>query len=295
MQEVSKKIRVTHRVNDHSLDINRLNEYELFLSIEDKNLRVTVIDSQENRCLLLEDYRFSGITARQDTLEQLTNILENHFVLKANYWKNVTLVARNGCFLLVPNECYDKDYLYTYLELYPNNLDNSEIKTYFHKNYQLHSIFRVESDFIEWVKKSYFHKKEIQIIHQVDAFLEGVLREETSQPTIFIYIESKYMNMIVVQYSKLLLCNRYYYQSPQDFVYFVLFAIDELQFNPEICQVKLYGEISKDSGIYNLLQKYVRHVVFGKRPTNLSFSYAFEEIIEHRYFDLYNAHYCLQV
>ncbi|MCS6795186.1 MAG: DUF3822 family protein [Raineya sp.] len=292
MQEISKKVRVTHRINDPSLDINRLEQYGLFLSVEDKNLRVVVVDEAQKKCMLLEDYRFSGMNTRAETIEQLNAILEGHLVLRAGYWKDIILVARSGCFTLIPDEYFDETLLYSYLELYPNNLENTEVKSFHHRKCKYHSIFRIETEFIEWAKKSY-PNKEIKIIHQADAFLEGALLENHENASIFIYIESKYMNMTILQGENLLLHNRYYYQSPQDFVYFVLFAIDELQLNPEECHVKLYGEISRDSGIYNLLQKYVRHVEFGKKPATLSFSYVFDEVIDHRYFDLYNVYHCL--
>ncbi|PKQ66201.1 DUF3822 family protein [Raineya orbicola] len=292
MQEISKKVRVTHRINDPSLDINQLSQYGLFLSVEDKNLRVVVVDEAQKKCMLLEDYRFSGLNTRSDTIEQLNGILESHLILRAGYWKDIILVARSGCFALIPDEFFDETLIHTYLELYPNNLDNAEVRSFFHSKRKYHSIFRIETEFIDWAKKAY-PNKEIQVLHQSDAFLEGALQENHEGANIFIYIESKYMNMTILQGENLLLHNRYYYQSPQDFVYFILFAIDELQLDAETCQVKLYGEISKDSGIYNLLQKYVRNVEFGKKPSNLSFSYVFDEVIDHRYFDLYNVYHCL--
>ncbi len=292
MQDVSKKIRITHRINDPSLDINRLSQYGLFFSVEDKNLRVVVIDETQKKCMLLEDYRFSGANTRSDVVAQLNAILENHLVLRAGYWKDIILIARNGCFALIPDDFFDAMLLHTYLELYPNNLDNTEIRSFFHSKRKYHSIFRIETEFVDWSRKAY-PNKEIKVLHQSDAFLEGALQENHEGNNIFVYVESKYMNMTILQNDNLLLHNRYYYQSPQDFVYFILFAIDELQLDAETCQVKLYGEISKDSGIYNLLQKYVLNVEFGKKPASLSFSHVFDEVIDHRYFDLYNAYHCL--
>lgn len=292
MDELNKKIRITHRINDSSLDINNLSQYGLFLSIEDKNLRAVVIDETQKKCMLLEDYRFSGVGNRTETVNQLNSIYENHLVLKAGYWKEVVLIARTGGHSIVPNELFEPSQMESYLNLYPNQEGNTTIKSFHYNETQTDSVFHVENEYLDWVQKAY-PSKTVSVVHQADAFLAGALKEAASETEIYICIENRYMNMVIIQGGKLLLNNRYYYHSPQDFVYYVLFAIDELKLDVETCLVKLYGEISKDSGIFNLLYKYIRQVDFGRKPTNLSFSYVFDEVLEHRYFDLYNAYLCV--
>ena len=294
MEELGKKIRVSHRVNDDALDINNLSQYGLFLSIEDKNLRVAVVDASEKKCMVLEDYRFSGVLSRQDTIQQLNTVLEGHLVLRAGYWGEVALIARNGGFSHIPEAYFDETQKSSYLHFHPDNLENMDLYSYCHTNSALYSVFQVEQEFVDWAKKAY-PSKDIKILHQADVFLASALKEASIdyETNIFIDIENRYMNMLIVQGERILLYNRYYYQSPQDFVYFLLFAMDELQISVETSQTLLYGEISKDSGIFNLLQKYVKNVDFGKRNKEISFSYKFDDVLDHRYFDLYNAYYCL--
>ncbi|GAB4132565.1 MAG: hypothetical protein OHK0045_05960 [Raineya sp.] len=294
MEELGKKIRVSHRINDDTLDINNLSQYSLFLSIEDKNLRVAVVDANEKKCMVLEDYRFSGIVTRQDTIHQLDTVLEGHLVLRAGYWGEVAIIARSGGFVYVPEPYFDDMQKEAYLRFHPKNIENMSLYSHYHSRNALYSVFQVEQEFVNWAKKSY-PNKDIKVLHQADVFLASALNEvdATYESNIFIDIENRYMNMLIVQNGQILLYNRYYYQSPQDFVYFLLFAIDELQVNPDSVRTLLYGEISKDSGIFNLLQKYVRNVEFGHRPKQISFSYKFDDVLEHRYFDLYNAYECL--
>ncbi len=66
----------------------------------------------------------------------------------------------------------------------------------------------------------------------------------------------------------------------------------ELNLDPETCKVILYGELSLDSAIFNLLYKYIRYINFGSKPNQIQFSYRFDEIMDHRYFDLYTLHLC---
>ena len=294
MEELGKKIRVSHRVNDDALDINNLSQYGLFLSIEDKNLRVAVVDAKEKKCMVLEDYRFSGVISRQDTIQQLNTVLEGHLVLRAGYWGEVAVIARNGGFTHIPEVYFDDSQKESYLRFHPQNLENMDLYSYCHNHNGLCSVFQAEQEFVDWARKAY-PSKDIKVLHQADVFLTSALKETdtTYENNIFIDIENRYMNMLIVQGERVLLYNRYYYQSPQDFVYFLLFAIDELQLNIDSTQTLLYGEISKDSGIFNLLQKYIKNVNFGHRTKGISFSYKFDDVLDHRYFDLYNAYECL--
>lgn len=294
MEELGKKIRVSHRVNDDALDINNLSQYGLFLSIEDKNLRVAVVDAKEKKCMVLEDYRFSGVISRQDTIQQLNTVLEGHLVLRAGYWGEVAVIARNGGFTHIPQVYFDDSQKESYLRFHPQNLENTDLYSYCHPQNGLCSVFQVEQEFVDWARKAY-PSKDIKVLHQADVFLASALKKADAayKTNIFVDIENRYMNMLIVQGEQVLLYNRYYYQSPQDFVYFLLFAVDELQLDIDSTQTLLYGEISKDSGIFNLLQKYIKNVDFGHRSKEISFSYKFDDVLDHRYFDLYNAYECL--
>ena len=55
-------------------------------------------------------------------------------------------------------------------------------------------------------------------------------------------------------------------------------------------QVVLWGYIGKNSPHYQEFYKYVRNVVFGGRTPHLKFSYMFDEIQDHHFFDLFSIH-----
>ena len=66
---------------------------------------------------------------------------------------------------------------------------------------------------------------------------------------------------------------------------------DELQLDINTCPITLYGEISPDSNIFALIYKYVKHVHFATKPAKIAFSHQFDEILTHRYFDLYSMYF----
>jgi len=59
-----------------------------------------------------------------------------------------------------------------------------------------------------------------------------------------------------------------------------------LQMDQTTSQVILWGYIGKNSPHYQEFYKYIRNVSFAKRPTHLKFSYMFDEVQDHHFFDL---------
>ena len=59
---------------------------------------------------------------------------------------------------------------------------------------------------------------------------------------------------------KLLLTNSYPYQTPEDFVYYLLFVLEQTGLNRLEVPVLLDGFIRSDSPLFNLAYKYIRHV-----------------------------------
>ena len=99
--------------------------------------------------------------------------------------------------------------------------------------------------------------------------------------------------MIVLEEKKLIFANIFSYQTSEDFLYFTLFVCEQLKLNPENLDLLLLGEVEKNSAIYSILTKYVRNIKFGKRPEMFDYSYVFDGIASHFYFNLFSQALCV--
>jgi hypothetical protein len=293
LEDINKRIRLNHKINSADLDVNLLSQYGLYLLVEEKNLRACIVDSTSGKCLLLEDYRFSS---SQDITKQLQELYEDHKLLNAGYWKNISLSVRGKGFVLIPQDLFDETVAAQYLDFQTSVVPaGAEVHYTAHPAIGSVCVFWADTHIYNWAKETY-KNHQVKLVHQVGAFLEGILSQENgSESVISLCVENKYLSIVVTRDKKLQYANSFHYNSPQDFVYFVMFVIDELQLSAEQCFVKLYGEISPDSSIYSLLFKYVRNVQFGQKPQGIQFDYLFDEILEHRYFDLYSMSFCRAV
>ena len=54
----------------------------------------------------------------------------------------------------------------------------------------------------------------------------------------------------------------------------------------------LIGEIERNSALYELLHKYIRHIYFGERSDNFEYSYKFATLPKHFYYNLLSQYLC---
>ena len=86
--------------------------------------------------------------------------------------------------------------------------------------------------------------------------------EATSGNQLFINVDKFQFQVLAVNQKKVLLSNTFDYTSKEDFIYYILFVVEQLKLDPEKVLVYLSGQITKTDDLFEILYKYVRHVHF---------------------------------
>jgi hypothetical protein len=86
--------------------------------------------------------------------------------------------------------------------------------------------------------------------------------------------------------------NQFEYKSEEDFVYFILFAAEQLGLNPETMELVISGNIPGDSGMIRLAEKYIRHVFLMERNKEIPLGPILGQIPEHQHVLLINQDLC---
>ena len=296
ISDITVRYKLVHSIKDDRLETENLSKYHLSFQVNFELFRICIVDSENNRCLFLEDYSLTDVYSTTDLLEQMDLLFEDHTLLKAGFWKSITVGIKNTQFSLVPESLFEKAYLKEYLAL-NTQLDREPGEEYHyfrHQQTDAVSIFTTNKRLIDWFKSMY-PSKQIRMVHHTAPMIEGVMLQrqiQQAERTVYIQVEKYFLTIIVKEGKKLIFCNSFTFNSSEDFVYFVLFVFDQLELNPEKCPVIVWGELTHDSDSFSKLYKYIRHLKFGDKPDFIRFSYQFDEVFDHRYFDLYNMHLC---
>jgi hypothetical protein len=76
----------------------------------------------------------------------------------------------------------------------------------------------------------------------------------------FIHFRHNHFEIVVIQNQKLLLFNSFEYNTPDDFIYYLLFTAEQLHLNPESLKLFLLGDIQEESELFKKAYRYIRNV-----------------------------------
>jgi len=133
----------------------------------------------------------------------------------------------------------------------------------------------------------------IRIRHHFSPLIEKNLsvNKNKSGRRAFVHVQDQRFDLIISETGKLLLANTFSFQTSEDFIYYLLFACEQLKMNPETLELEITGEVETNSAISSLAKKYIRNIKFGQRPVETRFAKEFEQFPSHFYHNLFSLHY----
>lgn len=294
MNTINTHYRLSHKIEDEAFSLSQAPYCNLYMSLSQKAIRFAVADTVRNKFVVLEDYELITVFTPLQMAEQLRLISSENALLQEQHWNVVRVSFSNQHFTLVPETLYDPAHQQDYLRLHSEvNELQDVVLAYRHSGLEAVNIFSVDAAAYSALE-DIFQRRRLQVVHQTSALIRSILHHTDRSPArqMNIFVERNYVTILVVSQSGLEFCNIFQYQSPEDFIYFIVFVMQEQKLNPEQETLMVWGDITHDSSLFHILQKYIRYVKFGKKPSDVEYSYRFHDLFEHRYFELYSLHLC---
>ena len=244
--------------------------------------------------MLMEDYALSGELPDEQRIALLHRLFEEHTLLMAGYWQTVKLAVKNRKATLVPEAFFSSEKLAHYLAMsVPVDTERDGYYYYRHVQSKAVSVFAADKKLVERIR-SLYPSLNVPTVHHGSALIEGIQgnRDFTYYRDLYLHLDQDYFSAVVTEDNNLLLYNQFAYRSSQDIIKYTLAVMQEMEMSQQASRVILWGNVAAQSEHFGALYRYVRNLEYGNRPSFLKFSYAFDEIPDHQYFDLYGLHAC---
>lgn len=282
------------KIKSDKFDVENLQRYTLLLNIGVRDFQVGIVDSNNNTCLLLEDYVLASVESNSELVEILSKIFEEHHLLTAGFWKSVKVSFKNNKFSLVPSSLFVKEALQDYLRI-NCQIDPETEEFLYYKNIRSGAVtvFAVNKELYSWLSTIY-ENAEIGFIHQSCVLTEGVLnvQEHYVKKSIFLYIDRFKIHLVTLKGRSLEYYNQFPINQFSDYIKYIILVMKGLGYDQKTSNVVLWGYIGKQSSHYNEFHKYIKNISKGDRPDFLKFDYPFDEVQDHHFFDLYSVYLC---
>jgi hypothetical protein len=178
--------------------------------------------------------------------------------LKAGY-DDIVIVHSNNLSTFVPTALFDEEYLGSYLQFNTKVFETDFFAFDELANYEMNNVYipyvNMNNYFIDQFGTfDYKHANSIL----VQKLLE--VSRNNEERKMFVHVSDSHFEIVIVQNQKLQLFNTFDYKTPEDFIYYILFAAEQLHLNPESFKLELLGKITDGDALFNIAYKYVRNV-----------------------------------
>jgi hypothetical protein len=284
---------LVRKVKSNKFNVDHLNQYSLYFLLGKQHVKFCVLDTKANACLLLEDYLIGDNDEPDEMVNTLQVLFESHHLLNAGFWNSVKLAFLNPKSVLVPSQVFDKESLPEYLKMNCELGADDSFYYFKHNTGKMVNVFAANKKIVNWFKQQYPNLN-IHLLHYSSALIEAVPRQSdvSRQKSMSLFINIDSVDVLVHKNERLLYCNQFSYQSPEELLKYVVVVMDQLGLDPNVSKVQLWGNVNPQTEYFKILYKYIRNISFGKRPSIIMFSFEFDEIDEHLYFDLFGLYYC---
>lgn len=275
---------------DKSFDVSNANQYKLYIELSTTGLKQTILDLNSKSFIALEHYKFDTIYNESVLTPFVSSILKENKLYQLKF-KSISLAYVNNRSTLIPNAIFDKNKLAEYHRFnFSVNTDDYYMADKL-INLSANNIYSLPTS----ITTLFSEFENIKFSHFSSAFIEQSLlttKSNKALSAIYVNVLENSFQVCIIKNQQLALYNSFIYQSSEDFIYYLLFVLDQEGINNEEATITLSGIIDKQSPIYTIMYKYINQIEFAKRTESIAFSYILEEIPHHSYYTLFNQYLC---
>ena len=245
---------------------------KLILQISIHEVSFCLYNTLESKIDLLNDFRLPKNNTFKETEHAIIQLIKDSTILRTGF-DEVLVLHNNSLHTFVPQSLFDENALLSYLQynvqVYPN-----DYATYDEINSnELNNIYipfvAINNALIDVYGNFNFKHANTILAKKILEFSKN-----HTEAQLFLNVQDNSFQLVATKNQKLLLFNTFEYHTEEDFIYHLLFAIEQLKFNPENIQVKLLGAITREHPLFEITYKYIRNVSLfqneGQKVENVS-------------------------
>ena len=228
----------------------------------------------------------SSFSKFQPIEEELWKLFATHPELKMDY-DEISVLHDNSFNTFVPDALFDPEFLGSYLQYNTKVFDTDVFAFDALPNYELNNVYVPLMNINNYLVDRFgsFDYKNVNSV-LISKLLDASKNIDEKQ--VFVHVQDSHFEMVVARNQKLILYNSFEYSTPEDFLYYLLFTMEQLFLNPETIKVQLLGTIDEQHACYELAYKYLRHISLFD-PVALQDKYGITAADALQHFILYNA------
>ena len=227
------------------------------------------------------------LTSKEDTATEITEIINNDSVLKAEF-SSQSVAFVNFPSTLVPDMLFIEKEAKTILAF--NTKVNGKVLIDNIVLQKARLIYSVPESILNIVN-IFFTKAKCK--SQESILIQQYSQLNTEKRKAYLDLNEEKVVITIFNCDKIIFNNSFKYTSKEDLLYYVLFSFEQLNISPDSIDVTVFGNIEDTDEHFSLMYEYIRNIKLGKRPHNFTFPNEFQHLANHKYFGLFTQILCV--
>ncbi|MCB9187459.1 MAG: DUF3822 family protein [Flavobacteriales bacterium] len=105
----------------------------------------------------------------------------------------------------------------------------------------------------------------------------------SSGTKVYLVLDEKQFSLSILKDGKLIFSNWFQFSKEDDVLYFLMATLESLNILHSEIELLMGGFVEKGDETFKVLSRFISKISFIKRPKNLTYSYSFNHMAEHRF------------
>lgn len=246
------------RTNNKSLDNSSTDYKKLSIQASLNGLSFCVMDTIDNKLLLSESLVFDEELNPFELQKELKSFIERHNIHKATF-SEVVVIHKNNLFSLVPKSLFNKEELINYLKFNVKILENDHIAYDEIESYEMVNVYVPFVNINNYIYELY---GEFEFKHNGTVLIQTLLNNHSNgkEAVCYVHVSKQQMEIIVISQKKLLFYNSFTYHTKEDFIYYLLFTLEQLKLDTDTITLRLFGSVDEGDDVHTMCHQYIKNI-----------------------------------
>ncbi len=249
-------------------NLDTITNQKLSIQISLSGLSFCILNTATNSFSSFEHISFDKKVNPFEALERLIHYFDTRDYLQ-NEFDDIVIIHENDLSTLVPKSLFNEDHLADYLKF------NSKILKTDYLSYDTLEHNHSVNVYVPYVNiNNYIYEAygEFTFKHFSTILIDEILAIEKGNTTakVYVHVDAHHFEIIVLDGGNLRLYNTFEYNNSEDFIYYLLFTLEQLNYNTETIDVALLGNIVPESELYKIAYKYIRNITLGEHKNGIT-------------------------
>lgn len=203
--------------------------------------------------------------------ERVAEVLKNDVFDKAGSTK---FSVSDNQVVIVPETLFSENDKEKYFNFLFNGSSESEIVTQKLSNTDAVGLFSIPKSVTEVLKET--------VSSSFLTWTDSILGNSSGTKA-YLILDEKQFSLSVLKDGKLIFSNWFQFSKADDVLYFLMATLESLNILHSEIELLLGGSVEKGDETFKVLSRFISKISFIKRPKNLTYSYSFSQMAEHRF------------